>query len=108
MKRRARVVCGPALAPGFRLTGLPVREAVSSADAAGALESLARRPEVGVVLIEQRLYEGLEEEARAALERRALPVVVPFPGPSWARAEDAEAYVVGLLRRAIGYRVRLR
>lgn len=108
MKRRTRVVCGPAVAPGFRLTGLPVREAVTPADAARALEELARQPEVGVVLVEQRLYDGVEEEERAALERRALPIVVPFPGPAWAHVEDAEAYVVRLLRRAIGYRVRLR
>ncbi|MDP2479474.1 MAG: V-type ATP synthase subunit F [Candidatus Palauibacterales bacterium] len=108
MKRRTRIVCTPALAPGFRLAGLPVQEAVTAADAARELSALRRRPEVGIVLMEEGLFEALAEEERAAAERGALPIVVPFPGPEWARAEDAEAYVVRLLRRAIGYRVRLR
>jgi hypothetical protein len=38
-----------------------------------------------------------------------LPVVVPFPAPSLQRPPgEAEAYVAELLRRAVGYRVRLR
>lgn len=108
MKRRARIVCTPAIAPGFRLASLPVHEAVTAADAARELTALSRRPEVGVVLIEQALFDALPEATRSACERAALPVVVPFPGPEWTRVEDAEAYVVRLLRRAIGYRVRLR
>jgi hypothetical protein len=33
---------------------------------------------------------------------------VPFPGPAWGPPrEGAEAYIAELLRRAIGYRVRL-
>jgi hypothetical protein len=36
-------------------------------------------------------------------------MIVPFPPPSWAAPEEeAEAYLVEILRRAIGYRVRLR
>jgi vacuolar-type H+-ATPase subunit F/Vma7 len=108
MKKRVRVVCSPALAPGFRLTGLPVREVVTAGDAARELESLRRDPDAGVVMVEQDLYDALSEESRTSLERQASPVVVPFPGPAWARVEEAEAYVVRLLRRAIGYRVRLR
>ncbi len=108
MKRRARVLCTPALAPGFRLAGLPVLEAITPADAERELAVLTRRPEVGVVLVEQSLFDALPDETRAVSERNALPVVVPFPGPEWTRVGDAEAYVVSLLRRAIGYRVRLR
>ncbi|HXW96481.1 MAG TPA: V-type ATP synthase subunit F, partial [Gemmatimonadales bacterium] len=66
-------------------------------------------PEVGVILLEDTLYEHLPEELHRALGRRALPMVVPFPGPRWeARPESAEAYVIELLRQVVGYRVRLR
>jgi hypothetical protein len=34
--------------------------------------------------------------------------VVPFPGPAWEKLAPAEERVIELLRRAIGYRVRLR
>jgi hypothetical protein len=34
--------------------------------------------------------------------------VVPFPGPHWDERSSAEQYVVEILRRAIGYHVRMR
>lgn len=108
MRRRVAVVCRPEVAPGFRLAGLAPSEALGPAEAAGILESLRRDGRTGVVLVQQRLYDGLAEEVRAALEREAVPLAVPFPEPTWAAEEGPEAYVVRLLRRAIGYRVRLR
>jgi vacuolar-type H+-ATPase subunit F/Vma7 len=69
---------------------------------------LSREPEVGVVLVEEDLFEALPEELHRSLERQPLPIVVPFPGPTWVKRPPPEAYVVELLRRAIGYRVRLR
>jgi hypothetical protein len=44
----------------------------------------------------------------ARLDRQALPVVAPVPGPSWDARRDAEAYIMEVLRQAIGYRVRAR
>ena len=38
----------------------------------------------------------------------SLPVVAPFPAPSWDVKGEAEAYILEILRQAIGYRVRLR
>jgi hypothetical protein len=36
-------------------------------------------------------------------------MVVPFPAPTWTeRAAGPEAYILEILRQAIGYRVRLR
>lgn len=73
------------------------------------LAPLLDRRDIGVLLVEQGLLEGLADAERQALMRRPTPVVVPFPGPAWGeRASPAEGYVLELLRRAIGYRVRLR
>ncbi len=108
MTDRARVLCTPPVAPGFRLAGLEPVEALPGEDGTARLARLRERPEVGVILIEQSLYEGLPEPALRALEREARPLVVPFPGPVWAPPPSPEDYVVELLRRAIGYRVKLR
>lgn len=103
-----RVVARPDTARGFRLAGLPVRPA---ADVDGA-EALIRRvvddPEVAVVFVQRELYDGLTEELRRSLEATAVPVVVPFPDPSWEEPEAPEEWIVELLRRAVGYRVQLR
>jgi vacuolar-type H+-ATPase subunit F/Vma7 len=102
-------VCRPDVAAGFGLAGLHALEATGPVDTAEQLRDLRARPEVGVILVEDTLYNGLPEELRREFGRRALPMLVPFPGPLWeVRAESAEAYIVELLRQVVGYRVRLR
>lgn len=108
MKTRTRVLCTPEVAPGFRLAGLEPIEARPGIEGTTRLADLRSRPEVGVVLLEESLYDGLSELELRALEREARPLVVPFPGPVWAPPPSPEEYVVELLRRAIGYRVKLR
>lgn len=107
MSPSVRVVCRPAVAPGFALTGLVVDQAEAGPEAATMLAILLARKDVGVVLVEEALFQALPEEARRRADRSAAPVVVPFPSPAWEAAPAAEQYVVELLRRAIGYRVRL-
>jgi vacuolar-type H+-ATPase subunit F/Vma7 len=109
MSLAVRIVCRPETASGFTLAGLAPVEA--EADAAGIerVREVLARPETGVVLLEDALYERLPEDARRRLGRSPLPMVVPFPGPAWAApAEAAEAYILELLRQVIGYRVRLK
>jgi vacuolar-type H+-ATPase subunit F/Vma7 len=108
MSHTLRVVCRPALRDGFALAGVPSLPAGDAAEAATLLEGIAGQPEIGVVLVEESLYDGLPEETRRSFERFALPLVIPFPGPPQVKALDVEARLVELLRRAIGYRVRLR
>ncbi len=107
MNAGVRVLCRPEVAPGFALTGLPVDSAPASGDATAALDLLLARRDVGVLLLEEQIYQALPEEARRRADRSTIPVVVPFPSPVWEVAPEAEQYVVELLRRAIGYRVRL-
>lgn len=103
-----RVVCRPAIAPGFALAGLASIAADDAVGAAARLDELANRSDVGVVLLEDALWRGIPDEVRRRFEASPTPVVVPFPGPSWVPRPPAEAYVVEMLRQAIGYRVRLR
>jgi vacuolar-type H+-ATPase subunit F/Vma7 len=109
MGAEVHIICRTEVAPGFELAGLQV-EAVSTAEEGmRVLEELAGRPGAGVLLVQDDVYGALSPEALHELSRRPLPMVVPFPGPVWeGRLEGAEAYIVELLRQAIGYRVRLR
>lgn len=109
MAHEVHIICRTEVAPGFELAGLQVDDVASAEDGVRVLEELAGRPEAGVVLVQDDVYETLSEDALRELSRRPLPMVVPFPGPSWeGRLGGAEAYIVELLRQAIGYRVRLR
>jgi len=109
MTHALRVVCRPAIRDGFELAGVHALPATDAIETAALLERLSLQTETGVVLVEESLYRALPDELRRALERRPLPVVVPFPGPRGAgERPSAEADLVELLRGAIGYRVRLR
>ena len=101
MSREVHVVCRPEVAVGFRLAGVGVHDA---RDAAEASAVIARLQHAGVVLLQERL---VPEHAGTPDRPRSLPVVVPFPDPGHAEGA-AHDHVVEILRRAIGYRVRLR
>lgn len=108
MRYRVQVLCRPALAPGFALAGLRPVLATSPGEATAAIRALTAQPDAGVLLVDEGLHEQLPPELRRDLARRALPLVVPCPGPRWGGPEAGlDRYIAELLRQAIGYRVRL-
>jgi vacuolar-type H+-ATPase subunit F/Vma7 len=103
-----RVVCRAGIADGFGLAGVKTLVASSGAEAAAWLARLRQEPEVGVVLLEEALLAGLPERSLRDLERELLPILVTFPGPRREEVPPSgEQRIVEILRRAIGYRVRL-
>lgn len=108
MTATVRVICRPEVAPGFALAGLRAHLLAPEESLEPILADLARHSEVGVVLLQEEIYDALPEDVRRRLDRSTRPVVVPFPGPAWESRPPAEERVVELLRRAIGYRVKLR
>jgi vacuolar-type H+-ATPase subunit F/Vma7 len=108
MSVRVGVVADPVVALGFRLAGLEPRVVASVEGASAALDEMVRDPRWGVILVQEDLMpEVAPTSTRSASS--GLPILVPFPGSGRERAVgDAEAYVAELLRRAVGYRVRLR
>ena len=109
MSQTVRAVCRPDVAAGYGLAGLRTIEAQTPEEAAERLRELHRQPDVGVILLEDTLYDRLPEDLQREIGRRPLPMIVPFPGPLWrVSPESAEAYIVELLRQVVGYRVRLR
>jgi len=109
MPYTVNVICRPEVAPGFFLAGCPAEEASDSAEASEHLLRMAGRPETGVILMQEDLYDGLPPDTLRLLGKKALPMLVPFPGPTWdATLRGPEGYIVEMLRQAVGYRVRLR
>jgi vacuolar-type H+-ATPase subunit F/Vma7 len=86
-----RVCCTPEVAPGFWLAGLPVAEARDRREAGDVIAA-----DPGALWLVQ---EALDPDLPHLL-------VVPFPDPRWEDAHGDDR-VLEILRRAIGYRVRL-
>jgi len=101
------VIASAGLTVGFTLAGVRVVEATSGEEAAREIEQAAGQSDAAVVIIEEPLYDEIPEEVRRGLARSSLPVVIPVPGPDWTTESNAHEYIVEILRRAIGYRVRL-
>jgi len=96
-------------AAGFALAGLPTVEVQDGGEATRRLSALLQDAQLALVLVESSLYEALDDEVRRRISSHVLPLVIPFPGPAWAeRGAASDAYIVELLRQAIGYQVRLR
>lgn len=108
MSHTLRVLCRPGTRSGFALAGVHAIAAADGTEAAAVLTELLARPEPGVVFVEQPLYDALPEGLRASVEHRAVPIVLPFPGPREGARPSVESELVEMLRGAIGHRVRLR
>ena len=106
MKTALRVLCRRPTALGAALAGIAPIQADTGEAAAAAL---ARTRDAGIVLVEQALYDALPPALLRAIRRAGRPILLPFPGPSTlAAAVSPEQELLEVLRRAIGYRVRLR
>lgn len=108
MTHTLRVVCRPGVCDGFALAGVRALGAADASEAGAVLRELISQPEPGVVFVEEPLYRALPESLRDQLEHRAVPLVIPFPGPRSEAGPSAESELVEMLRAAIGHRIRLR
>ena len=106
-EQRLVVIASPGLSAGFALAGVPVYEAAYGDAASRQFARVGDEVNAGVVMIDEPLYRELPEELRRDLQRAGLPVVIPVPGPAWTTESSAHEYIVEILRRAIGYRVKL-
>jgi V/A-type H+-transporting ATPase subunit F len=71
------------------------------------LRQVLAEPDIGVVAVDERLLAGVDETRLREMERRWPGVLVVLPAPVKAGAEEEEDYALRLIRRAIGYHVRL-
>jgi len=109
MKAAVRVICRPETALGFALSGLQPIEATTGDAAAASLAGLAATPgKGGIVLIESALHGALPPTTRRQILRDGAPLLMPFPGPEVAAGAAHDEELLEVLRRAIGYRLRLR
>jgi vacuolar-type H+-ATPase subunit F/Vma7 len=90
---------------GFGLAGITHK--VVDPDGAGeAVTAILSDPDAGLVILDERLLPALGEERMRELEEDWPGIILVLPSPERLPAE-AEDYAARLIRRAIGYHVRL-
>lgn len=94
---------------GFQLAGAEVYKAKSSAEAEESLSNLLLNKDIGIIALNEDFLEGFSERIKKRIEGGAHPIVFPFPSiKKWEEAAPAEEYVASLIRRAIGYHLKIR
>lgn len=91
---------------GFRLAG--VRQIVTSQkDVEAIMTQVLSEKETGIVILDERLSRGIDIEKLRAMEQRWFGLFLILPAPEIPITE-VEDYALTIIRRAIGYHVRLR
>jgi V/A-type H+-transporting ATPase subunit F len=90
---------------GFNLAGITQR-AVDAAETGEELDRVMAEPDNGLIIIDERLVQGEIEEHLREREQNWNGIMLVLPSPEILPAE-AEDYASRLIRRAIGYHVRL-
>jgi V/A-type H+/Na+-transporting ATPase subunit F len=101
------VAVRPGDALGFRLAGATVEE-VAAGGEAQAFRRLLADPAVGVLAVEEELLAAVPARVLGRAKERGIPVILPFALPRRIGEEGrGRAYVAALIRRAVGYAVKL-
>lgn len=94
---------------GFRLAGVDVTEVSTQEEAAKRLCQFLHAKEPGIVIYNEEYQTALLEKTRAALEESVSPVFFAIPVYQAKRVgEPREQYLARLLRRAIGYQLKIK
>ena len=91
---------------GFAMAGFD-QLPVADREAAEKLEKVVGEPETGVVVIDERLLDAIPEELLRQLQQSWAGIVLVLPSPAGALPVE-EDYLQRLIRRALGYHVRIR
>lgn len=91
---------------GFKLVGV-THHAVKKEELEKVIDRLVKDPDTGLVVVDERLLGGIDAQRLREIEKRWYGVLITIPAPEMPGIK-AEDYAVALIRRAIGYHVRLR
>jgi V/A-type H+-transporting ATPase subunit F len=102
-----KVVTRPGEGLGFRLAGVPVEE-VAEGSESERFAALLADPGAGVIAVEENLLGRVPASLLERANREGIPILLPFALPRrWEEAGQGERYISALIRRAIGYHVKI-
>jgi len=90
---------------GFKLTGV-TQHVTDNENFINILKSSVSDQDTGLVIVDERLLSKSNEESMREIEERWNGILIMLPSPERPEAE-IEDYASRLIRRAIGYHIRL-
>lgn len=103
------IITYPGASLGFSLAGVEVKEVKENEDIASVLSGVIKTGGYGLLAIEEKLLERVDEGILKRIRKAGIPVIIPIDTPkSWYGEEEMESYVARFIRRAIGYQVKIK
>lgn len=102
------VITDEASSVGFRLAGVEVREATPET-AAEVLRETVGKGDVGLIAINENFIKGFNQRMMRIVTESEMPLIIPFPPVAYTeeRTDVEESYAAQLIRKAIGYHIKL-
>lgn len=83
-------------------------EEIKEEEVAERFRAILADPGLGVLAVEEELLEQVPQALLEKIGREKVPVLLPFAFPRrWKETGRGEEYVAALIRRAIGYHVKI-
>jgi len=95
------VIGDASIVTGFRLAGLEDCVQTTKEGFQKELEGVLARPEYGILVVNEQMFNGIDWRLRKKLDSMAYPVVIPMPDVSGSSTEGEE--IRGLIKRALGF-----
>lgn len=103
------VITYPDTSLGFKLAGVEVKEFEEGGDITAVLNDIIKTGEYGLLVVEEKFLIKADEGILKRIRKTGIPVIVPIDTPtSWQTKAEMESYVARLIRRAIGYQVKIK
>ncbi len=103
--KKISVITPPDAEYGFGLAGIS-RYGAGPEEAEEILGKIVAEPDTGLIIIDERILRGMSEEKIREMEKRWEGILLVLPSPVKPSA-DIEDYAERLIRKAVGYHVRL-
>lgn len=106
--RTCRVIADADSVVGFRLAGVDAVAAGCPEEAERLLRDCIAEGCASLILLNQSFLDRFSEATRRRIEKLGLPLIIPLPiSPAWGKAEPGQDYVLSLIRRAIGFQMKI-
>lgn len=106
--KKVIVLTSPDAAHGFRLSGIEHMPAKKD-EVYEKIKKCLEDKELGLIILEEGLIKFLPEDFLSMLEKSQSPMFAILPSPIRAGKKEAiEDYTLRLIRKAIGYQLRIK
>lgn len=105
---RILVITYPETALGFRMAGADVLEIERGRESPDIIEKVVEEGRYGLLIVEEGLLDKVPEDVEKRIRKRGRPVLVSIRSPQSWEEGPKEPYIAKLLRRAIGYHIKIK